>query len=75
MEKAGKSKTIYWVIGIVVVVVFLFLLVPPLFGLINRVEPWVMGLPFFAFMELVSGFIIAAMLVLLYSVQNRRGEL
>jgi hypothetical protein len=75
MAETGKPKTIYWIIGIVVVVVFSFLLVPPLFALINRVEPWVVGLPFFAFMELVSGLIIAAMLVLLYSVQKRRGEL
>ena len=75
MNQSGKPKTVYWIIGIVVVVVFAFLLVPPLFNLINRVDPWVIGLPFFAFMELVCGLIIAAMLVLLYAVQNRRGEL
>lgn len=75
MNQSGKPKTVYWIIGIVVVVVFAFLLVPPLFNLINRVDPWVIGLPFFAFMELVGGLIIAAMLVLLYAVQNRRGEL
>ena len=75
MKETGKSKAVYWIIGIVVIVVFAFLLVPPLFSLINRVEPWVVGLPFFAFMELVCGLIISAMLVLLYGVQKRRGEL
>ena len=76
MEKnREKSKTPYWLIGISVTIAFLFILVPPLFSLINRVEPFILGLPFSIFMILVFGLFIAGMLVLLYHIQNIREEL
>jgi len=76
-DKAVKKKgnAVYWVIGVLVVIAYLFVLVPPLFKLVNRVEPFVLGFPFSAFMIFVLGLFIAAMLVLLYEIQNRRGEL
>lgn len=73
VEKKGKS--VYWVIGVLVAIAYLFVLVPPLFALVNRVEPFVLGFPFSAFMIFILGLFIAVMLVLLYAIQNRRGEL
>jgi hypothetical protein len=70
-----KGKAVYWVIGVLVGIAYLFILVPPLFSLVNRVEPLVFGFPFSAFMIFVLGLFIAVMLVLLYGIQNRRGEL
>jgi hypothetical protein len=70
-----KGKAVYWVIGVLVAIAYLFVLVPPLFSLVNRVEPFVLGFPFSAFMIFVLGLFIAVMLVLLYGIQNRRGEL
>ncbi len=70
-----KGKAVYWVIGVLVAIAYLFVLVPPLFSLVNRVEPFVLGFPFSAFMIFALGLFIAVMLVLLYGIQNRRGEL
>jgi uncharacterized BrkB/YihY/UPF0761 family membrane protein len=70
-----KGKAVYWVIGVLVFIAYLFVLVPPMFNLVNRVEPFVLGFPFSAFMIFILGLFIAAMLVLLYWIQNRRGEL
>jgi len=76
VTKLSKRKgTLSTVIGVLVVIAYLFVLVPPLFKLVNRVEPFVLGFPFSAFMIFVLGLFIAAMLVLLYEIQNRRGEL
>jgi hypothetical protein len=70
-----KGKGVYWVIGVLVAIAYLFVLVPPLFRLVNRVDPFVLGFPFSAFMIFVLGLFIAVMLVLLYRIQNKRGEL
>ena len=74
-DKPKKSKTVYWIIGIAVAVAFLIILVPPLFNLINQVEPVIFGFPFSAVMIFLLGLFIAVMLVLLYHIQNKRGEL
>jgi hypothetical protein len=70
-----KGKGVYWVIGVLVAIAYLFVLIPPLFRLVNRVDPYVLGFPFSVFMIFVLGLFIAVMLVLLYRIQNKRGEL
>ena len=74
-DKPKKSKTVYRIIVIAVAVAFLIILVPPLFNLINQVETVIFGFPFSAVLIFLLGLFIAVMLVLLYHIQNKRGEL
>jgi len=73
--QSERGRIMYWLIGIITVLIFAFILIPPLFQIINRVEPIVLSLPFFIFIEMVLGLTLSCMLVLLYWVQQVRGEL
>lgn len=74
--KSERGKLLYWIIGIVATVVFSIFLVPPLFDLvIDRVDPFILGMPYTVFMHLVLWVILAANLSALYWVQKIRGEL
>jgi len=70
-----RGKIFYWIIGILLAFSFCMILFPPLFSLINKVEPFILGIPFLVFMEFIFGMFIALLLVLLYWVQKIRGEL
>lgn len=73
--KSERGVILYWIIGIIVIVLFAFVLIPPLFSLINKVEPFVLGFPFSVFIFFVIPMVLAALLVFLYYIQNVRGEL
>jgi uncharacterized membrane protein YhhN len=73
--KSERGVILYWIIGIIVIVLFAFVLIPPLFSLINKVEPFVLGFPFSVFIFFVISMVLAALLVFLYYIQNVRGEL
>ena len=63
MQKYVIRKRI--LIGIVALLV-LTLVFPPLFSLFNRIEPWVMGVPFLVFWVFVINVVIAVILILLW---------
>lgn len=73
--KSEKGKCLYWIIGIVVGLIYAFILVPPLFGIVNKIDPTVFGWPLIAFMELLFAIVLSVALVLVYWVQKVRGEL
>ena len=63
MQKYVIRKRI--LIGIVAFLV-LTLVFPPLFSSFNRIEPWVMGVPFLVFWVFVINVVIAVILILLW---------
>lgn len=63
MQKYVMRKRI--LIGIVAFLV-LTLVFPPLFSVFNRIEPWVMGVPFLVFWVFVINVVIAVILILLW---------
>jgi len=73
--KSDKGKILYWIIGIIVAVIFAFVLLPPLYATWNRIDPLVCGIPFAFFMDFLFMLILAVCLVLLYQIQRIRGEL
>ena len=74
--KSEKGKIMYWIIGIISTVIFAIILVPSWFdACVNKVDPFICGVPFFAFMEFILLLILACMLALLHWVQDVRGEL
>jgi len=73
--KSERGKVLYIIITILAIVVFSIILIPPLFQLINKLDPVIIGLSLFAFMELLLGLILAVLLVSLFWIQSIRGEL
>lgn len=74
--KSDRGKIMYWVVGIIAVCDFSIFLIPQLFDLIvDRIEPYVFGMPWVVFMQIVLWVIFAANMNLLYWVQKVRGEL
>ena len=73
--RSKNGKMVYWLIGIISSIIFAFILIPSLFSTINKMDPVIMGIPYFFFMEFFLGMILAILLVLLYWVQKVRGEL
>ncbi|MHB1345686.1 MAG: DUF3311 domain-containing protein [Thermoleophilia bacterium] len=57
------------------VFMFAWLVVPPMFEVINRVEPWVLGMPFVVFMIAAISFLVCLGLVLLFEIERVRGDL
>lgn len=51
------------------------LVFPPIFKLINRIEPWIFGLPFVQFWLVFVIIAIAILLIIWYKVEEKRGEL
>ncbi|KQL43993.1 DUF3311 domain-containing protein [Brevibacillus choshinensis] len=51
------------------------LVVPPIFRLFNRIEPWVLGMPFVQFWMLFVILVISILLIVWYKVEEKRGEL
>lgn len=72
MQKYVIRKRI--LIGIVALLV-LTLVFPPLFSLFNRIEPWVMGVPFLVFWVFVINVVIAVILILLWKTDKAIHEL
>lgn len=74
--QSERGKSLYWLIGAIAVIDFSIFLVPPLFDLVlDRIDPFIMGMPYTVFMHLVLWIILAANLSALYWVQKVRGEL
>lgn len=51
------------------------ILVPPIFKFFNRIEPWVMGLPFVQFWILTVIVLLSITFVVWYWIERKRGEL
>lgn len=54
---------------------FSWIVVPPLFDIINRAEPWVFGMPFVLFMIIVVCVLACIGLWILFEIESLRGEL
>lgn len=48
---------------------------PPFFEFFNRIDPWIMGLPFVQFWILFVVLAVSTMLMIWYKVEEKRGEL
>jgi uncharacterized membrane protein YhhN len=73
--KSERGVVLYWIIGVIVIILFSIVLIPPLFNLINKVDPFILGFPFSVFSFFVISMVLAALLAALYYIQNIRGEL
>lgn len=73
--KSLKKTTIRRAFLAYFVFMFAWLVVPPLFEVINRAEPWVIGMPFVVFMIAAISFLVCLGLVLLFEIERMRGEL
>lgn len=74
--KSDRGKILYWILGAVAVCDFSIFLIPPLFNLIvNKIDPFVLGMPWTVFMQIVLWIIFAANLNCIYFVQKIRGDL
>lgn len=72
MEKLEKKKRILIAIpGILMAT----LVVPPIFKLVNKIEPWILGLPFFVFWIVVINITIATILIQLRKIDKQIREL
>jgi len=56
----------------IIVVLFATVLLPPVFGLFNRVEPWILGMPFLQFWLLVVTFGSCIALTILWRMEEGR---
>ena len=73
--KSDSGKSLYWIIGIIVVIIFAFILLPPLYATWNRIDPFIFGFPFSVSMSFIMMMVLSICLVLLYQIQRVRGEL
>lgn len=73
--KSEQGKVLYWIIGIVVVIIYAFILLPPLYATWNKLDPMIMGFPFMVAMSFIMMVILSVCLLLLYKIQKERGEL
>nr|WP_318246814.1 DUF3311 domain-containing protein [Bacillus norwichensis] len=48
---------------------------PPFFRFFNRIDPWVIGLPFVQFWILLVVLAVCILLTIWYKVEEKRGEL
>ncbi len=49
---------------------FFSLIFPPLFSVFNRIEPWVLGMPFLQFWLLVFSFGVSAAMLVLWKIDG-----
>lgn len=70
--KRGKVTLIFFCLAWAALSTIVF---PPFFRFFNRIDPWVMGLPFVQFWILFVIFIVCCLLAIWYKVEEKRGEL
>jgi len=66
---SSSERKVLWVLGVIYL-----LYLPPVTNLVNRVEPFVLGIPFFVFWQAFSILVASALLAYAYSVVSREGE-
>lgn len=57
-----RKRILYTIVAFLI----LTLVFPPLFSEFNRIEPWIMGMPFLVFWVFVINVVIALILILLW---------
>lgn len=70
-----KGKICYWILGILAVIIWCFVLIPPLYATWNKATPLICGIPFSVVMCFLIMLALAIILALLYQVQKIRKEL
>ncbi len=73
--RSEKGKVCYWVLGILAVIIWCFVLIPPLYSVWNKALPLICGIPFSVVMTFLFMLALAIILCLLYQVQKIRKEL
>ena len=73
--RSERGKSLYWIIGILAAVLFAIILLPPLFSLVNKPDPLVLGFPFSVFWFFVIAMVQGGLVTFLYYIQKVRGEL
>ncbi len=74
--QSDKGKICYWFIWGTIIIISIIFLVPPIFdAVVNKVDPFVLGMPWIAFMQILLWVILSAALFALFWVQNWRDEL
>lgn len=68
---AGLTRKVLY--GIVALLLF-SVIFPPLFAVFNRIEPWVLGMPFLQFWLEVVGLGIAVSLLVLWRIDEKEAE-
>lgn len=71
--RAPRRRTVSILFSAYFVILFLTLL-PPIFGVVNRVQPYIFGLSFMLFWLLFVSVMMAVGLSVLYWVELKRGE-
>ena len=62
--------------GVLLGIIFLLfatVLIPPVFGLFNRLDPWVLGMPFLQFWLLVVNFGSCVCLTIMWKLEEQGG--
>lgn len=73
--ESEQGKICYWILGILAVIIWCFVLIPPLYATWNKATPLICGIPFSVVMSFVIMLALAIILCLLYHVQKIRKEL
>ncbi len=75
--RTDKGGLLFYVLSWgAIVVSFLILFVPVLFeAIVNKIDPFVLQMPWTVFMHIVLWLVIAIALAVIYTVQDIRGEL
>lgn len=60
---------------ILISLLFSTLLFPPIFNKINKIEPWILGLPFVQFWVILVVVLVSVSLIVWYVIEDKRGEL
>ena len=69
------KKTIRAVFLAYFIFLFAWLVVPPMFDVINKADPWVLGMPFVLFMITLISILVCLGLVVLFEIERIRGDL
>ena len=70
-----SKKTIRGVFVAYFVFLFAWLVVPPMFDVINKADPWVLGMPFVLFMISVICILVCIGLVVLFEIERIKDDL
>lgn len=69
-----KSKTVTLLFYLFCWLMLGTLVIPPVFRIFNRIDPWVLGLPFVQFWVLLVILVISLTLIVWYKTEEKRGD-
>lgn len=63
-------KYLRYIMLFIIGFLFISMIFPPLFSVFNRIEPWVLGMPFLQFWILVFGFGVSIAMLILWKIDG-----